>query len=346
MNSLMLSPELYPVSVEIRRHLISFVPMSREKYRSTAFLDPNMSPADSDVYTFNLDDLLLYGVHLPNPTVPVHYVLHTAYCCSTLMARYLDLIQPCFVLREPAVLAQIAMLRPNARNGSNQNTVAISPTDWRTLIDLGVRLLTRTFASEDIVVVKVNDLCNSLGDLFLEMHAGSRIVFMYVPLRTFILSVLKYKSRRLWLRSRLVHNATTAQSIPALSHIDTNSLSDSEGAAFLWLVNRALYSNLRAGRHSMRVLAVDGERVAEDPKMTVSDVAAFLGLSVDEEKLAAILAHPSTSRYSKNMSIQYDANSRRQDLARMQSQFGLEADEGMELARRIKATFDFEGPWS
>jgi hypothetical protein len=341
----MLSPELYPASIEPRRHLISFVEMSKEQYRSTSFLDTVAGATGSNVYTFNLDDLLLYGIQGFRPSVSVHYILHTAYCCSTLLARYLGLVQPCFALREPAVLAQIALLRPDGNIRANGFDDPISAPDWKSLLGLGIHLLTRTFASGDVVVIKVNDLCNLLGDVLLEMNPQSRIIFLYVPIRTFVLSVLKQKSRRLWLRSRLASNRRTASMIPALREIDTADLTDSQGAAFLWLINSALYNNLRLGTHSDRVLPLNGDRVAEEPGTTVANLTRFLELSVTEEKLTSVLAHPAASRYSKNMSIQYDASGRRRDLERMEVEFGLEADEGLQWAHGIKTSLEFDGRW-
>src|SRR4029077_2368313 len=133
----MLSPELYPIGINRLRHLVSFVRMSPDRYRNTSFLDPGATSLAPSVYTFNLDDLLLYGLHVPNHAAPVHYVFHTAYCCSTLLARYLDLIPPCFVLREPGVLAQIAMLRP--RRNAELNSVptgAATADEWQDLMNL------------------------------------------------------------------------------------------------------------------------------------------------------------------------------------------------------------------
>jgi hypothetical protein len=212
-------------------------------------------------------------------------------------------------------------------------------------MSLAVRLLTRTYASEDIVVIKVNDLCNSLGDSLLKTDARSRIVFLYVSLRTFILSVLKRQSRRVWLRRRLRDNRKTAESFPELAKIDPAGLRDAEGAAYLWLLNKALCDSLRKGKHSARVFALDGERVAEGPKTALATVAAFLGLVVSDQRLSQLLDHPSVNRYSKDPSVDYDAESRRHALAEMQARFGMEADKGVEWASGITPRLEFEDAW-
>lgn len=317
--------------------------MSKDRYRN-AFLDPRTTRMGPSIYTFNLDDLLLFGLHTGNRTALVHYVFHTAFCCSTLLARYLDLIPPCFVLREPSMLAQVAMLRPYDARGCDGKVGSMARDEWQTLMNLTVRLLTRTYTPQDIVAIKVNDLCNSIGDVLLTMDARSRVVFLYVSLRTFVLSVLKRQSRRVWLRTRIRDTGRIAKLFPALANVDATRLRDAEAAAYLWLLNSALYYDLRTGEHSERVMALDGEKLAENPDVTVSEVAAFFHLTLPQRKLDELLNHPSVSRYSKDMSLQYDSESRRQDLTEAQARFGMEADKGMEWARGIRENLEFEAP--
>lgn len=340
----MFSPELCPVGIDRLRHIISFVPMSKDRYRN-AFLDPRTSQTWPNAYAFNLDDLLLYGLHTPSQTAPVYYVFHTAFCCSTLLARYLDLIPPCFVLREPSVLAQIAMLRPRGNSGPDEVGGLATADEWQTLMSLVVRLLTRTYAPADIVVIKVNDLCNSMGDALLKMDVRSRIIFLYVSLETFVLSVLKRQSRRTWLRTRIRDSRRVVELFPALANIDTARLGDAEAAAYLWLLNSALYQDLRNGEYSEHVFALDGDKVAESPKTVIADVAAFLQLTLSEQRLDELLNHPSVRRYSKDTSHPYDANSRRTDLAQAQIRFGAEVEEGVEWAHGIKQRLEFDSPW-
>jgi hypothetical protein len=212
-------------------------------------------------------------------------------------------------------------------------------------MNLAVGLLTRTYAPEDIVVIKVNDLCNSLGDALLDTDARTQIVFLYVSIRTFILSVLKRQSRRVWLRRRLRDTRKVAGSFTDLAGVDPARLRDAEAAAYLWLLNKALYNELRTGKHSARVLAFDGDRVAESPKEAVGNIAAFFRLSLSEQSLGQLLAHPSVGRYSKDLAFQYDAESRRHSLAEMQNRFGMEAEKGVEWAHGIKQGLEFEDAW-
>lgn len=319
--------------------------MSPDRYRDASFLDPRANNLASSVYTFNLDDLLLYNLYATDPFAPVHFIFHTAFCCSTLLTRCLDLIPPFFTLREPSVLAQIAMLRPGMNPAPSFSQSVATMEEWRVLMELAIRLLTRTYSSENVVVIKVNDLCNSMGDALLSSDARARIVFLYVSLRTFILSVLKRQSRRVWLRTRLRDTRKTAEEIPELANVHTDRLRDAEAAAYLWLLNKALYNKLHMGEHSPRVLAFDGDRVAENLKAAIADIAVFFHVAPSEETLDQLASHPYVSHYSKDLSIEYDRESRRQAMAEMETKFGMEANRGIEWASGMKQPLEFEDGW-
>ncbi len=340
----MSSPQLFPINLDNRRHLVSFVRMSRRGYRNMSFLDPRASPMGPDLYTVNFDDLLLYDANSIHRSAPIHYVLHTALCCSTLLARYFDLISSCLVLREPNMLAQIAIRRPFglAEAGTNNGQhIHKGVEEWQQQLSICLKLLGRTYTANEVVVIKVNDACNFIGDVLLSNDARSKIVFLYVEIRTFLLSVLKSQRRRTWLRRRLADNRKAAQAVPLLSAIDTASLSDAERGAYLWLINSAICDRLRTGLDSERVLPLDGERVAEAPKETLRIVGDFLGLPLEEPQLEKMLVHPSISRYSKDLSQTYNVNSRRNEAKTLEAQFGDEVEQGIEWARRIKNELQF-----
>jgi hypothetical protein len=341
-HPIMSSPRLFPVNLDPRRHTISLVPMSRDRYRNLSFLDPRSSRMGPDLYTMNFDDLLLYNDNIEAHSAPVHFILHTALCCSTLLARYLDLIPASFVLREPTVLAQIAMFRPsNPSSLKSPESGKMKVQNWTNIFALGIRLLSRTYRVDDIVVIKVNDLCNVLGDKLLMNDARTKIVFLYVGLRTFIVSVLRTEKRRAWLRRRLLDNQMAIQMFPRLADVDTTSLSDAEAGAFLWLLNSALCHRFSMGVDSSRVAVLNGDGVAESPREAVRTVAGFFGFTLEEAQLKEILAHPSVSRYSKDLSQVYDLESRRQDLRKLEDSLGSEADKGIEWALQTKQGLEF-----
>ncbi|MGH9350652.1 MAG: hypothetical protein ACRD2G_00550, partial [Terriglobia bacterium] len=101
----------YPVKIDLCRRLIWFAEIDREMYQRAGFLVPKQAKMSEERYGFNLDDVLLYDLSLPIGGAPSHYVFITAFCCSTLLARLLDRVPGCLVLKEPGILGQLGMLR-------------------------------------------------------------------------------------------------------------------------------------------------------------------------------------------------------------------------------------------
>src|SRR6267154_1808610 len=95
------SPEFYPLRIDFQRRIVQFVRMSRDTYRRSVFLDFRTQHLGTGVYEIRLDDLLFGIADLPTANKAVHYILHTTFCCSTLLARYFELLESCFVLKEP-----------------------------------------------------------------------------------------------------------------------------------------------------------------------------------------------------------------------------------------------------
>lgn len=117
LNSVMESCSYYPVAMDLCRRVIWFARVERQAYSLSAFLVPRQAPMSEERYGFNLDDVLLHDLSLPIGGAPSHYIFISAFCCSTLLARLIDEIRGCLVLKEPSVLGQIAMLRYRPRLG-------------------------------------------------------------------------------------------------------------------------------------------------------------------------------------------------------------------------------------
>ncbi|HLJ91191.1 MAG TPA: hypothetical protein VKZ53_30610 [Candidatus Angelobacter sp.] len=309
------SPELYPMRVDFRKHAMTFVRMSGETYRASVFLDGRTQHLGSDSYEIRMDDLLLAAGTTPEQPRSIHYILHPTFCCSTLLARYFELLPNCFVLKEPVLLTQLALTRRSLLR-------------WNDAFALCARLLARAYDPQQFVIIKPHEPCNVLGSLLLEHNDRATITFLTTPLRDFLLSILKAEDRRAWVQRRLVKARESALNVPSLANADISSLHDAEAAAYLWLVNRYLCQKLSSGPYRSRVLVLDGGRIADFPKDSLRAVASLAGLPLSEQQLQWMIDHPSMRKYSKDLSRPYDANSRHQELAELENSWRREADAG------------------
>lgn len=111
LQSALASCTFYPLNVDLSRRLVWFAQVKRETYHRAGFLVPKHAPMSAERYAFNLDDVLLQDLSLPIGGAPSHYVFISAFCCSTLLARLLDRVPNCLVVKEPSILGQLSMLR-------------------------------------------------------------------------------------------------------------------------------------------------------------------------------------------------------------------------------------------
>ena len=322
LQELFTSPDLYPLLLDTERGILTFLRMTRESYRNSVFLDLRARSAGDGTYDFRLPDLLLAATRQPAAHKRTHYILNSAYCCSTLLARYFELLPSCFVLKEPRLLAQMAMVERQSLHW------------WDAAFDLCLRLLSRTYDPDQMVFMKPVDCCSMIGHRLLQHNPEATITFLMIPLRNFILSILKSGERRDWAGMRVRQIFKRGATWPQIAGKNLEQLSVAESSACLWLVHRYLAEELLRGPHRSRVLLVDGDEVAESPRQTLAAITALCRLPVDDAQLDWLVSHPWVARYSKDLSRPYDASTRAAEITELERCWSAEADTGMEWAAR------------
>jgi len=326
------SCEFYPVHLDLQRRSLGFARIPRATYRKAGFLVPGAADLGKRIYTFNLDDIALSNGIARIEGVRTNYIFISAFCCSTLLARYFDLMPRCLVLREPGLLGQLAIAR-------NRPGLGVPPMaweqEWREWAALGVSLLTRSFDSRDTVIVKAADVCNNLCDVLLSRDPRSRAVLLSVPLRTFILSVLKSDSRRLWMRARARFWHAESRRDSAIPKVEPDRLDDARRSAFLWMATQALWNPIRRGPSASRVLEVSGDQVANAPRETMRQLGLFFEMDFSDADLDKVAADQTGSRHAKDPRTKYGAADRRRDIEEWEGRFCMEADRAVAWAHSV-----------
>jgi hypothetical protein len=338
---------LYPLDIDLGSRLIFFTRMSRDKSQRSSFLDrKRLVASDAEVYTFHLDDVLLHFNSSPDAdTRPTHYILHGAFCCSTLLARYLELMPRCRVLKEPSLLTQVTRIRYRCSLVKLDMLPPCGQQDsWLGLLRLCLNLYARANVMGEILIIKGSDICTGLGEVLLREDKRSRIVLLSTDLRSFLLSTLKSRKRREFVRGRLKIARENATVGPILARIDLNSLSDAQAASCLWMCNSMLFYEV-GSFGGARVSRLDAEQVAEAPVRSLGMVANALQLPIEAKEIAKMDRSTVASRYSKDLSRPYDAGSRRAELVRLEARLSAEADIGMEWASRMNGRFELDREW-
>ena len=336
LSRVLATPDFFPVEIDFQHNTLVFTPMSRESFCRFSFLDNRFVRAGPDSFSVGLMELLS-KCSTAQAKRPLHFILHGAFCGSTLMARHLEELPHCFVLKEPGSLAQLARLKNGASDPDSHS--------WADWFKVSMSLLARTYASDVAVIVKPNDVCNWMGKLLLDHDARTKIIFLSSPLKMFLLSVLKMDDRRRWARGRILQLKGFLAEVPFLAKLSVDDLSDDQFSAALWLLNSYLCSSLLARLDSDRVHPLNGEDLIRRPQEQLRKAADFLGLTCDEANHAALTTLRPLSYHAKHLHLPYDEVTRAIDHDKAQVRFGREVEAGISWAKQVGSGWLSQSPF-
>ncbi|MGH9897563.1 MAG: hypothetical protein ACRD4L_01755, partial [Pyrinomonadaceae bacterium] len=145
-----------------------------------------------------------------------------------------------------------------------------------------------------------------------------------------------------WVRTRIRRVVTYTAVSHSLMHIKIDDLIVAEAAAYLWLTNRSLCTQLISNGYHSRVLVLSGEQVAGSPAEALRAIAKTCELSLTEQQLKWMITHSSVSKYSKDISRPYDVTSRHNEMTELEHCWGAEADAGIDWAMSYAAADNIE----
>ena len=241
---------------------------------------------------------------------PLHFLFHSAYCASTMLAHALDQPGVATSLSEPVLLNDMVGWR---RRGA-------SPRDHAAVMDDALALLARGFTAGEAAIVKPSNIFNPLARGALTLRPESRAILLHAPLRDFLLSVArKGMWCRLWCRELL--EGYLAEGFVALGFEarDYFRQSDLQVAAVGWLAQQQAFAALLAWAPG-RIASLDSAALTGDPVAAVGAAMDHLGLDGDR---AAIGDHPALARNSKS-GAPFAAGERQRDLAAAEAAYGEE----------------------
>lgn len=225
-------------------------------------------------------------------TASLGLLFHSAFCGSTLLTRALAAPGVAMGLSEPVILNDVVGMR---LRGAPPAAVARAA-------DLALRLLARPFAPGEGVVVKPSNLLNPFAELLLALAPDARALFLYAPLETFLISVVrKGLSCRLWVRELLAGylGAGIVQPL-GITPEDVFRQSDLQVAATGWLAQHRLFAALARKIGPARLRTVTSEQLTGDPVRVIGAAAAHYSLAIEPPAIERIAAGPAFTRHSKS----------------------------------------------
>lgn len=206
-------------------------------------------------------------------SAPVHFIFHSGFCCSTLLAACFDQPGLASSFSEPMILNDAVGWR---KRGA-------PPAEVGRLLDDALRLLARPFAGDQSSVIKPSTVVNGLAPAVLRLRPESRAIFIYAPLEDFLISIAKKGiDGRMWVRELLLAMRLEGLTDPlGMADEDFFKQTDLQVAASSWLGQQALFAGLGQSTGD-RLHAISSAQFLGSPEKTLRDVARHFGLAIGQ----------------------------------------------------------------
>jgi hypothetical protein len=234
---------------------------------------------------------------------PLHFIFHTSFCCSTLLAKALDVPGISAALKEPDVLINLANRLIRSDDPAN-----------RQRLELVLRLLERPPATGETVIVKPTNFANRLLEPIMTLRPGARAILLYSDVETFVRSLLK---RGMWGRitARKLFNQLAGWS-PLVSRYTVAEVleyTDVQIAALAWLAQIHHFHAMARTLGPERVIVLDSADLIADAGAALQKAQSLLSLNLGNAEIEKIATGPVFAKHSKFSERDYSAEAREHD---------------------------------
>lgn len=274
-----------------------FVP--REAQRGMTFLtDAEIGDAPLSIYPRAECLAEARKRDLPTPRI----IFHSAYCCSTLLARAFDIPGVSFGLKEPQILNDVAGLQ--IRRGDPRQVAAA--------MDVALQLLARPLETGEVNLIKPSNVMNPLIPLIIAMRTDVRGLLLHAPLETFLGSIARKEIEgRAWVRELMWRLIQLGQADRfGFTDEDLYRQTDLQVGAVGWLAQQALFAETTQRHAGFRTL--DSETLMKRPVECLAALRDLFEIDFDPDEAAS---GPAFRTHSKDRS-DYSPDQRQEERER------------------------------
>ncbi len=316
-------PTWFPIGFDLKADTLTFLKTDRQALSGAAFLDQRFYPSTPEIKAI----ALTAAMQKPVKSDPVNWIFHTAFCCSTLMARALDIPDKSLALKEPDILMQLANARRMAaQTGTSEKTLTA-------LEALVLNLLGRRFSPEEAIIIKPTNPANPLIDLALSR--GETCLFMVSSLEDFLISVIKKgEACRSFVRTLYNIFALDPSSLSRIPQRQALTFTDLQIAALVW--HHQVQHMTTSAQHAAPIIrAMEGTRLPIEPAPCLSAAAQLFDLGWTESEVISQVAGPVFQQNSKFDDQSYDASMRTAEADSIRATYSEAIDATLKWAANI-----------
>lgn len=315
------NPEWIPHGLNLETRTVDLLRVPEERYSATGFLFEYAPPDPADQISISFEQLSELKVE----ALPLHFIFHTAFCRSTLLARALNIPGVAIGMSEPGIIASLASAGPQ-----------VVP-----LLEPLLRLLGRKRVGIDAIFVKPTNHANRLIPALMKALPEARALLMTNPVSPFLQSVRKrgLLGHR-WGRRLYLEMQSYAGIDFGISPEEQFSMTDLQAAGLGWLLNQNYFTQLAAGPFKKRIRTLDGDWFNGHREKTIEGVLAFAGVNLDNVQLDALSRHHAFVDHSKLGGIMNEPDTDRttaEEIEQVRQWLGLIADQ-MRIAAPLRQT--------
>ena len=306
---------------DLARKSLSFVFTDRQTLAAQPFLDYRWKTDRLAHREMSLDAAVSsFAPDAPPPHL--NFIWHTSFCCSTLIAKALDLPGHNLSLCEPQILVPLADLKRAGMFVGN----GLSPR----LPEIVFRLLARVPDRDTSVTVKPSNFANILiGDA--ARATRGKALFLYSDLESFLISVAKSGIPLLKYARRLFSNiaGNSGRALPWASH-EIFQMTDLEIAALVWHMQIGEFRRDWPLFEPGRAASLDCDVFLADLVAPLAKLDAFFGLGLGADHIERVLSGPLLRSHAKAAGQPYDAGRRSEEKAAVRKRLGADLERVIE----------------
>jgi hypothetical protein len=272
----MMEPEWLAHRYDEGHDAVHFISAPRLLRRSIPFLTDEYLGSGADPAIMVRGDAM-GGIAHPQQT---HFIFHSAYCCSTLLAHAFDIPGTSHSLSEPQILNDMVGWR---HRGGDPARIGV-------VTDQMLHLLARPFDNGEAAIIKPSNIVNGLATALMTIRPEAKAVLLHAPLRLFLGSIArKGMWGRLWVRELLSRQLAEGLVDLGFESRDYLLQTDLQVAAVGWLAQHRLFSTM-AQKWPVRIRTLDSETLVERPAEAIAALAGLFGLDMTDDVVASVVA--------------------------------------------------------
>lgn len=305
---------LFPDAVDVASARVSLVKVSRADLAGEAFLDERWDRTGLARDIRPLSALAPRG-HMTGSGLL--FIWHTAFCCSTLLARCLDKPGQNLALREPAALMGVASLYRTGR--ASEARSALAGIIGQMAAGLG---------QDPRVTIKPTNTVNNLLPECAELFAQSRHVLLSSSLKSFLISIAKKgEAGRAFARQMFTVFALDGHAIARTDQRQLMQMSDLQIAALVWHMQMETFRAALKRFGPECFVWLDGDAFVSRPAQALNALDEWAGLGLGASHARDIADGPLLTRNAKSPDEAFGAKTRLSQAGQIAAQLGPELDQ-------------------